>query len=401
MPIIQDGRLLGVLSFVSARPPRLGPGERELLDTLVGQAALAMRNARLFAATEEREREASALFDITRRLGATLDVEEILDIVAEGTIRAMASDATGFLRWDEASQRLVVARAVNYPRAGQVASDPPGEGVSGRAYAERRVCWTDDPRRTRPSWYLPETAAAVSSLEAAGAYMAAPVILRDGVYGVLLSVHKGAHTHTEAESRLLTTLASQAAAALENARLLEVTRRREAEVAQKSALLETTLESMGQGLVAFDGELRLAAWNSRMVDIMGVTQELAWMGRPLEEFLRMIAERGSAWPRSGGADRGADRRGAPVPAPSSRAGIARRPHPSRSRTARCAGAASCRHPATSPSASGPRRSCRQARGRGRGGEPGQERVPGDHEPRDPHADERRDRHDRAAARHRR
>jgi GAF domain-containing protein len=51
MPIIQDGRLLGVLSFVSARPLRLGAEEREVLDTLVGQAALAMRNARLFAAT--------------------------------------------------------------------------------------------------------------------------------------------------------------------------------------------------------------------------------------------------------------------------------------------------------------------------------------------------------------
>ena len=35
----------------------------------------------------------------------------------------------------------------------------------------------------------------------------------------------------------------------------------------------------------------------------------------------------------------------------------------------------------------------------RAGEPGQERVPGQHEPRDPHADERRHRHDGTAARH--
>src|SRR6185369_11061762 len=297
MPIIQDGRLLGVLSFVSARPLRLGPEERELLDTLVGQAALAIRNARLFAATEGREREASALFDVTRRLGATLDLEEILDIVAEGTVRAMGSDAAGFLRWDGARERLVVARAVNYSlELAQSLAIRPGEGVSGRAYAELRVCWTDDRAADAALWYAPETAAAVLSLEAAGAYMAAPVILREGAYGVLLSVHKGVHTHTEAEARLLTTLASQAAAALENARLLEVTRRREVEVAQKSALLETTLESMGQGLVAFDGELRLAAWNSRMYDIMGFTPDLAWVGRPLEEFVRMIAERGEYGP---------------------------------------------------------------------------------------------------------
>ena len=39
-------------------------------------------------------------------------------------------------------------------------------------------------------------------------------------------------------------------------------------------------------------------------------------------------------------------------------------------------------------------------GRGRGGHAGQERVPGQHEPRDSHADERHHRHDRTGARHR-
>ena len=153
----------------SARPLRLGAEERELLDTLVGQAALAMRNARLFAATEEREREASALFDVTRRLGATLDVEEILGIVSEGTARAMGSDAAGFFRWDEARERLVVARAVNFsPGPAESLAIRSGEGVSGRAYAERRVCWTDDrvadaalcgtrrtPRPPSPRWRRP------------------------------------------------------------------------------------------------------------------------------------------------------------------------------------------------------------------------------------------------------
>ena len=311
-PIIQDGHLLGVLSFVSARPLRLGAGERELLDTLVGQAALAIRNARLFAATEEREREAAALFDITRRLGATLDVGEILGIVSEGTATAMGSDVARFFRWDEASQRLVVARAVNFsPGPAESLAIRSGEGVSGRAYAQRSVCWTDDRVADAALLrYSPHNEAAFPSLVAAGAYMAAPVILRDGVYGVLVSSHKAVHTHTEAEARLLTTLASQAAAALENARLLEVTQRREAEVAQKSALLETTLESMGQGLVAFDGELRLAAWNSRALDIMGLTPDFAWVGRPLEEFVRAVAERGEFGPGPGGADRRADRRGA-------------------------------------------------------------------------------------------
>ncbi len=39
-------------------------------------------------------------------------------------------------------------------------------------------------------------------------------------------------------------------------------------------------------------------------------------------------------------------------------------------------------------------------GGGRGGQPGQERIPGQHEPRDPHADERHHRHDRTGPGHR-
>ena len=127
MPIIQDGRLLGVLSFVSARPLRLGAEERELLDTLVGQAALAIRNARLFAATEGREREAAALFDITRRLGATLDVGEILGIVSEGTAQGHGLGRGPLLPLGRGAPAAGGgARGQLLPRAGRVAGDPLG-----------------------------------------------------------------------------------------------------------------------------------------------------------------------------------------------------------------------------------------------------------------------------------
>ena len=60
---------------------------------------------------------------------------------------------------------------------------------------------------------------------------------------------------------------------------------------------------------------------------------------------------------------------------------------------------SSRRSTTSRTASAPRRTCAGEGGRG-GGQPGQERVPGQHEPRDPHAHERRPRHDRPAPRQR-
>ena len=53
----------------------------------------------------------------------------------------------------------------------------------------------------------------------ARALIAAPVILRDCVYGLLVNGYVQPHTHTDEDVRLMTTLAGQAAIAIDNARL--------------------------------------------------------------------------------------------------------------------------------------------------------------------------------------
>ena len=130
----------------------------------------------------------------------------------------------------------------------------------------------------------------------ARALIAAPVILRDCVYGLLVNGYAHPHTHTDEDVRLMTTLAGQAAIALDNARLFEVTQRREHELAEKSAVLEATLENISQGLMAFDGDLRLTGCNTRLLDLFGYPRDFARPGRHLSEFIRYQAERGEYGP---------------------------------------------------------------------------------------------------------
>jgi signal transduction histidine kinase len=89
------------------------------------------------------------------------------------------------------------------------------------------------------------------------AYIAAPFVLRRGIHGVLMSAHMDPHTaYPRRRPACSPRWPPQGAAALENAELLAVTRRSEAELAEKSLVLEGTLENMGQGLAAFDADLR-------------------------------------------------------------------------------------------------------------------------------------------------
>ena len=60
LPILLEGELLGVLALLSRDPLELSPSDRELLGSFVTQAALAIRNARLFQEAEIRRRMAEA-----------------------------------------------------------------------------------------------------------------------------------------------------------------------------------------------------------------------------------------------------------------------------------------------------------------------------------------------------
>ena len=78
----------------------------------------------------------------------------------------------------------------------------------------------------------------------------------------------------------------------------DITERKKAEqeVANKSALLETTFESISQGITVFDADLKLVAFNERYVDLMDYPPGFIHVGKPFEEILRFCAERGDYSP---------------------------------------------------------------------------------------------------------
>ena len=75
-----------------------------------------------------------------------------------------------------------------------------------------------------------------------------------------------------------------------------MTRHREAELAEKSLVLEATLENMGQGLAAFDADLRLTAWNTRLVELLGYPPGVLHVGCAFADIVRHAAERGEYGP---------------------------------------------------------------------------------------------------------
>ena len=73
-------------------------------------------------------------------------------------------------------------------------------------------------------------------------------------------------------------------------------KRAEDELAEKSAMLEATLENMDQGITMFDGDLKLIAFNRQVVELLEFPDDLVRPGISLAEIFRYNAERGEYGP---------------------------------------------------------------------------------------------------------
>jgi signal transduction histidine kinase len=57
-------------------------------------------------------------------------------------------------------------------------------------------------------------------------------------------------------------------------------------------LLESTLDNLSQGVSVVDQDLRLVGWNRRYLELMDYPEGTVHMGQPIEELIRLNAERG-------------------------------------------------------------------------------------------------------------
>jgi len=71
---------------------------------------------------------------------------------------------------------------------------------------------------------------------------------------------------------------------------------RQEELADKSTLLDATLDAIDQGFAVFDNRERLRFWNTTWVELMGLTESEVAAGLTLADVVRSVAERGAFGP---------------------------------------------------------------------------------------------------------
>jgi GAF domain-containing protein/CheY-like chemotaxis protein len=243
VPVVLEDELLGVLALIGREPFRFSADDHELLDTFVGHAAVAIRNARLYREAREYAERLRALESVNRLVSSSLNVDEVLANLARAAGEFFDAPSVSVWSFDPGSRR--VARALFHGDAelGRALRTELelGEGIVGWCVLHRQpIVWADAA--------ADERAVDGARLIARGLryFTAFPIMIGERILGAFV-VHRATPSRMPRETTsLLASLAAQAAVALDHARLYSETTRRLEETAallEVAEILSSTLES--------------------------------------------------------------------------------------------------------------------------------------------------------------
>ncbi|MBI2219326.1 MAG: GAF domain-containing protein [Candidatus Rokubacteria bacterium] len=229
----------------------------------------------------ERRRQAEftgALAAIGRSLTSALDLDAVLDAVADRARVIMDADAALVVGWDGAAPSFTIMRAVGrlsreYVAAGTIMA---GRGPIYQAFTEAR------PVATRnilgdPGYWLPSDRRRQIQSEGYKAVAAAPLAAKGRVHGALVAHYWTEREVSPDELAALLRLAEQGALAIETARLYADARRRATRLGELVAVTQSVSASLDTGDVLqriADAAAGLSAGGIAVVNVHDPEQNL-------------------------------------------------------------------------------------------------------------------------------
>jgi signal transduction histidine kinase len=259
--MLRDGQPIGAISVtrVEARP--FTPAEIDLLKTFADQAVIAVENARLLGElrtrTDELTRsvdELTTLADVSQALSSTLNLETVLRTIVRRTNQLAGTAGCSIWEYDEARQEFRL-RVSHYAEEsdqaalqalGRVTVIPRGQGVTTRVIELRQPVQIHD-IAVGGAYESPIRRPLIEAGHRA--LLGVPLLREDEVIGVLAVTRKNPGEFAPEIVRLLTTLATQSALAIQNARLFQ-------EIEDKSRQLEVASRHKSEFLANMSHELR-------------------------------------------------------------------------------------------------------------------------------------------------
>jgi sigma-B regulation protein RsbU (phosphoserine phosphatase) len=219
VPLRRKGRVIGALNLLSDTPGQFTETDEALLRQFGAHVAVAIENARLFEHAREYTSTLETLAEIAREFGSILNLDELLTRIANLARRVIDYRTFGILLVNDETGELEMKVAVRYGDSKvSVPRVKLGNGLVGYAALHKEVVNVPDVSAD-PRY--------IKVVDDARSELVIPLMVHDRCIGVFDLESPELDAFGKSQVEIVTLLASQAAVAIENARLYETIRANE------------------------------------------------------------------------------------------------------------------------------------------------------------------------------
>ena len=233
VPLLARERVVGVLTLVRRQAGNFSQDDLALATTIADQAGIAVNNAHLFRAEQERRRFASTLQEIARTINQTLEPKQVFEQILEQLKRLVNFDSASiFLLEDDHFHPVAALGFKNLNNALGFTIPLNEDALSKKVFESRKPLVIQDVQEVE-TWMQIEGLPEADKIRG---WIGAPLIVRDRVVGMLNVDSYEVAAYGSQDVEVIEAFADQASTAVANALLFDESQRR---IASMAALSET------------------------------------------------------------------------------------------------------------------------------------------------------------------
>ncbi len=215
VPMVAKGKVIGVMRLVTGEPREFTMDEVDFACSVAELGAQAISNAKIYEARIRELQFLKGLLEVSKAVNSALDVKKVLQLLVKTAVNALDIKAAAVRLLDDKRQKMELVASYGlsdrYINKGPVGTDKSiTEAMMGKAVSIYDVASND--RATYPKESMEEGIKSILSV---------PITLKGNVIGVMRIYTSEPRDFSEDEITFISSLAEQAALAMENARMYQ------------------------------------------------------------------------------------------------------------------------------------------------------------------------------------